>query len=162
MSSYAGQTIKQLRTVAIGAIRTSNAEILLDLEKEMQTRIDKRIGQGKTPTKEQKKFLDEIKQGMVSDPIAGPGPDVGSELPSKELDRLRNEVRFWRSLYSESSESLARWGLTDELPVDLLDHIVELWRARLSDGQVDGIRTIARFETDIAVAREALGRGRSK
>lgn len=162
MPNYAGQPINQLRAIAIEAIENSNEEVLLDLEKEMQTRINRRITQGKQPTREQAKFLSEIKQGLVSAPAAGPGSEAGSESPSEELARLRNEIRFWRSLYSESSESLARWGLTDELPVELFDHIVELWRARLSDGRVDGVRTIMRLETDIAIARATLDRGLSK
>ncbi len=161
MGAYAGQTIDQLREVARSALAAGNTKVIESLKAEMQLRIKRKTDQNKRPTPAQRDFLKELEGGDVATPQPKAAPS-DLETPNAELERLRREVELWRSLYSATSESLVRWGLTSAMPVDILDEVADDWRKKLEGGPLDSVRTPEQFERDYASARTILTKGSTK
>lgn len=149
MAEFSGKTIAQLREVAVDASSKSQDAVITELIAEMETRIKRREQQGKPAKKEQREFLDELRVGKVAPPKRVPIVIAKPESPDDELQRLRHELELWRSLYSHETERLARWGMTDSLPIEIVEKVLALWSKRLEAEPEDSIRTKERLEIDL-------------
>lgn len=159
MGIHAGKSINELRSIAIDALALPDHRVVDELKAEMRVRIRRRTDRGQRPKREQEDFLRELERGVVAAPTERSGAPVEPELPNEELDRLRREIDLWRALYSELSETLARWGMTRAMPLDVLEKVGEAWRTKLQHGPLDPVRTPERFEADFSDARTAIAKG---
>jgi hypothetical protein len=62
-----------------------------------------------------------------------------------------------RATFSEASEVLSRWGMTEEAPQGLRELAFEWWRLRLHEHPDSFGRTLGGLEADIAYLRKARG-----
>lgn len=149
MGRFSGKAIAELREAAREAVSAGDPATIKDLSDEMETRIKRREQQGKPAKKEQQEFLDELRVGKVAPPKRVPIVIAKPESPDDELQRLRHELELWRSLYSHETERLARWGMTDSLPIEIVEKVLALWSKRLEAEPEDSIRTKERLEIDL-------------
>jgi hypothetical protein len=153
MGRFAGKTIAELREAAREAASVGEPTIIKDLVAEMETRIERRKQQGKPTKKEQQEFLDELRAGKVAPPKRVPIRIAEPESPDDELKRLRRELELWRSIYSHKTELLARWGMTDSLPIEMVEKVLGFWEDKIKDGRADLIRTKERLTSDRATIK---------
>jgi hypothetical protein len=153
MGRFAGKTIAELREAAREAASVGEPTIIKDLVAEMETRIERRKQQGKPTKKEQQEFLNELRAGKVAPPKRVPIRIAEPESPDDELKRLRRELELWRSLYSYDTEMLARWGMTDSLPIEIVEKVLGFWEDKIKDGCADLIRTKERLTSDSATIK---------
>lgn len=147
MGRFSGWTLQKIRAFATHDVAPDDATYR-ELEAEVEGRIARRQTQGKRPKPEQLALLDEIRARVVAPPTIPPRVVAPAESTDGELLRLRRETDLWRALYRHRSEHLARWGMTDTLPDEMIRQIVRLWREMLADGFADAVRTAERLEAD--------------
>jgi len=58
------------------------------------------------------------------------------------------DLELLRQTFTESSEILSRWGMTESMPDDLKELVFENWTKRLAKVSLTGGRTLARLKTD--------------
>jgi len=150
MDGFSGKTIAQLREVAIDARSKSEDAVITELIAEMETRIKRRQQQGKPPKRDQQAFLEELRAGQIAPPKRVPIKIAEPESRDDELARLRRELELWRSLYSHDTETLTRWGMTDSLPIEMVEEVLRLWEELINQGPADLVRTKDRFASDAA------------
>lgn len=148
MDGFSGKTIAQLREVAIDARSKNEDAVITELISEMETRIKRRQLQGKSAKRDQQAFLEELRAGQVAPPKRVPIKIAEPESRDDELARLRRELELWRSLYSLDTETLTRWGMTDSLPIEMVEEVLRLWEEMIDQGPADLIRTKERLASD--------------
>ena len=156
MGRFAGIKIAELRELAMAAKSNDKDTVLEELITEMETRIKRRQQQGKPVKRDQQAFLDELRAGQVTPPKRVPVKIAEPESREDELNRLRQELELWRSLYSHQTETLTRWGMTDSLPIGMVEEVLSLWEDRLKDGPRDLIRTKERLVSDTATIKNRV------
>ena len=158
MEGFSGKTIAQLREIAIDARSKSEDTVITELITEMETRIKRRQLQGKPAKRDQQAFLEELRAGQVAPPKRVPIKIAEPESQNDELARLRRELELWRSLYSHDTETLTRWGMTDSLPIEMVEEVLRLWDEKISQGPADLIRTKERLASDISRIKARVAR----
>jgi len=157
MELFSGKTIAQLREVAISARSRNESAVIEELIAEMETRINRRQQLGK-PAKKAQVFLEELRAGQVAPPKRVPIKIAEPESQNDELARLRRELELWRSLYSHDTETLTRWGMTDSLPIEMVEEVLRQWDEMISQGPADLIRTKERLASDISRIKARVAR----
>lgn len=76
------------------------------------------------------------------------GPEAPDEVESA-LRRLLEAYGILRETFTEDSETLARWGLTTALPVDMRDSVFEEWARRVGANPDEFGRTTDRLRFDV-------------
>ena len=147
MGRFSGWTLREIRAFANQEVAPDDATYR-ELETEIETRMARRQAEGKKPKSDQLALLEEIRARMVAPPAIPPPVVAPAESTEAELKRLRREADLWRALYRHRSEHLARWGMTDTLPDEMIRAVVRLWREMLAGGPADAIRTAERLDAD--------------
>lgn len=147
MGRFTGWSLLELRAEATKDGEVDD-ETYRALEEEIETRIARRVADGKKPKPEQLALLEEVRARAVAPPAIPPPVVAADESTEGELERLRREADLWRALYRHRSEHLARWGMTDSLPDEMIRAVVRLWRQILASGPADAIRTAERLDAD--------------
>lgn len=86
-------------------------------------------------------------------PSRDPGATRRAGTPARDgdaddLDVLRARLRVFESIYGLRGEVLARWGMTDEMPVEIMGRVFDMWHERLANGP-DGLsRDLSRLAED--------------
>jgi len=158
MDGFSGKTIAYLREVAIDARSKNEDAVITELIAEMETRIKRRQQQGKPVKRDQQAFLEELRAGQVAPPKRVPIKIAAPESRDDELERLRRELELWRSLYSHDTETLTRWGMTDSLPIEMVEEVLRLWEAMINQGPVDLVRTKERLASDTSIIKARVVR----
>jgi hypothetical protein len=65
-----------------------------------------------------------------------------------DCETLLASYEMLRSTFTERGEVLSRWGMTDSMPIDLLEKIGSMWLEKLATGYGDAIRTYEQLEKD--------------
>jgi hypothetical protein len=65
-----------------------------------------------------------------------------------DCESLLASYEMLRSTFSERGEVLSRWGMTDSMPIDLVEKIGSMWLEKLATGYGDAIRTYEQLEKD--------------
>jgi hypothetical protein len=64
-----------------------------------------------------------------------------SSFGESDCPALEARYELLRATFSEQGEVLARWGLTESMPVDFLVKIMSLWAEKFSGGYTHVIRS---------------------
>jgi len=120
-----------------------------DLIAELATRNSSR-------SKALKKKLEEVSSGGVKAKTSVPASKARKSTVAVEpvlAPRLTDQaiiedLELLRQTFTESSEILSRWGMTESMPDDLKELVFENWTKRLAKVSLTGGRTLARLKTD--------------
>ena len=129
---YISKSILQLRQIA--AANLGDTKILGDLKIELSHRKSSAA----------KSLFAEIESGPVAPPAYSPKPREQipeSSLGESECAALEARYELLRATFSEQGAVLARWGLTESMPDDLLAKIVSLWIDEFNGGYTHVIRS---------------------
>ena len=98
-----------------------------------------------------KKLLSELSTGGSISLTPQSKPRVVVDISAsvhKDCETLKASYELLRLTFTEQGELLARWGLTQSIPVDLLEKIRSMWIEKLTSGYGDAIRTIEQLDKD--------------
>ena len=98
-----------------------------------------------------KKLLDELGKGGPISLTPQSKPRVAVDISAsvhKDCEMLEVSYELLRSTFSEQGELLARWGLTESMPIDLLEKIGTMWIEKLTSGYGHAIRTLEQLGKD--------------
>jgi hypothetical protein len=65
-----------------------------------------------------------------------------------DLDMLRERVRVLESIYGRRGEVLARWGMTEEMPTEIMERVFNIWEEVLAKGPGGLSRDLSRLAED--------------
>jgi hypothetical protein len=136
---YIAKSVVELRQIA--AANPGDTKIIGDVKVELSYRKSSAA----------RTLLLEIESGAVSPPtslIKSKEKMPESSLGESECAALEARYELLRATFSEQGEVLARWGLTESMPVDLLVKIMSLWAEKFSGGYVHVIRSQEQFLKD--------------
>lgn len=122
---YMSKSIIQLREIALQNLHDST--VILNLRHELSYRS----------TKSARQLLTEIDSGTT---ISAPGPpplaQVVSEMTTAdhEMDHgLASRYEELRQTFTVKGSLLSRWGMTEIMPKDFMQAVIELWSTRITD-----------------------------
>ena len=136
---YISKSVIQLRQIA--AVNPGDTKILGDVKIELSHRKSSAA----------KSLLAEIESGPVAPPASSPKPREQipeSGLGESECAALEARYELLRATFSEQGAVLARWGLTESMPADLLAKVVSLWIEKFNGGYTHVIRSKEQLLTD--------------
>jgi hypothetical protein len=79
------------------------------------------------------------------------------ELSEPECDELRAVFEALRTTFTERGSVLARWGMSESMPQDMLEEVMSCWAARCTDTPDQ----LGRSQQTLRVDLECLGIGLS-
>ena len=129
---YVSKSLIELQQIAVA--NPGDTKIIGDVKVELSHR--KRSGA--------KELLRELESGVVPTPTSVPRfreKTLESSQGYSDCVELAARYELLRATFSEQGAVLARWGLTDSMPDDLLTKIVALWIEKFSGGYTHVIRS---------------------
>jgi len=129
---YISKSVIELRQIAVA--NPNDTKILGDVKIELSHRKSSAA----------KSLLAEIESGPVAPPVSSPKPREQipeSSLGESECAALEARYELLRATFSEQGSVLARWGLTESMPNDLLVKVVSLWIDEFNGGYAHVIRS---------------------
>ena len=98
-----------------------------------------------------KKLLSELSAGGSISLTPQSKPRVAVDISGsvhKDCEMLKASYELLRLTFTEQGELLARWGLTESMPVDLLEKIRFMWIEKLTSGYGHAIQTLEQLDKD--------------
>jgi SOS-response transcriptional repressor LexA len=130
--AYLAKSIGELEQIA--AVNSGDEKIIEKIKQELEHRT----------TAKARRLLDALKSGesIHLTPQSKPSAmDAESGSVFKDCDVLLVSYELLRSTFGERGELLSRWGLTDSMPLVLLEKIGLMWIDELTTGYKHAIRT---------------------
>lgn len=137
---YSTKSLQELQQIA--AASPGDAKIIEKLIQELEFRR----------TAAAKKLLGELKVGgpisLTAQSKPQGAPDVSTPI-HKDCETLEASYELLRSTFSEVGELLARWGLTESMPHDMIEKIAFMWIEKLTSGHGNVIQTRDQLNKDL-------------
>lgn len=82
------------------------------------------------------------------------GPDTNAQIvvrngESVTVQSMLDDLELLRSTFSEAGEILARWGMTESMPREIREVVLDLWHTRLANSDAPLGRTSARLAESV-------------
>ena len=137
---YSTKSFQELHQIA--AACAGDAKIIEKLIQELQFRR----------TAAAKKLLGELKVGGPISLTAQSKPRGALNVSApihKDCETLEASYALLRSTFSEVGELLARWGLTESMPHDMIENIAFMWIEKITSGHGNVIQTRDQLNKDL-------------
>lgn len=137
--AYIAKSVVELRQIAVAS--SGDSRVIEKLKQELEHR----------KTAAAKKLLRELEAGGSISLETQSRPQVEPEASisiHKDCETLEASYELLRATFSEQGELLARWGLTESMPHDLLKEVASMWSEKLMSGHGNTIRTPDQLNKD--------------
>jgi len=137
--AYLSKSVAELEKIA--SANLGDEKIIESIKQELAFRT----------TAKARRLLDALNSGGPIEPMPAFESRTTVAVPEhvfNDCESLLASYEMLRSTFSERGEVLSRWGMTDSMPIDLLEKIGSMWIEKLATGYGDAIRTYEQLVKD--------------